>query len=493
MSRNPKDSGSGTFTSPNTNPYLPPEIWAKIFRDLPAHDLLSVTATCLEWKEMLASERTFALLELVLPFLNLNRQAILTCREVSRGAKKSVDNVLETLGTQEQNLTYEHQDSIGERNLKSIIQQISKAYYFPNFFPVVGNSAESFMNRVGENRNRKDNPFLTRSIDIPINFESAATFIAMERMLTLFGHHVWDLTITADSHIHNEDEEDEDNWVRVAISTIKLPRLLQLVPNLKTLRFSSSGPDNMLLVGKVRPNRLPELPNLVTLSFDDWFDDQSLPLAVLRRYGQQITRWNDCVNCSVLQLDVLFVDLLNKMLPNLRKLQVSGAFASALPKLAKVNWPLEELTIESFYEWTTKDFLKIINNFSQTLIRLKIKATVNYPKRWTTNVKPESLFAAISRFFGSSPCKAVPKLQVLSLNMAFTKTDEYNWVWKYAHVMFGHLRELHFDTFSWSDDVRHISEQSVTDIFQKLANLERILHWRNLNGQKLLQDVFTRD
>ncbi|CAL8109032.1 unnamed protein product [Orchesella dallaii] len=491
MSGNSKDSGNGTFTSPNTHPYLPPEIWAKIFRDLPAHDLLSVTATCLEWKELLSSDRTFALLELVLPLLNLNKHAILTCREVSRGAKKSVDIVLESLGTEEYNYTYEHQDSIGERNFKSAFQQINNAYCFSNFFPVVRNSAQSFMNRVGENRNRKDNPFLTRNIDIPINFESDATFTAMERMLTLFGHHVWDLSITADINVINEDEEDEDNWVRAVISTIKLPRLLQLVPNLKNLRFSSSGPENMLLVGGIRPNQLPELPNLVTLSFEDWFDDQSLPFAVLCRYGHQITRWNDCQNSSVLQLDDLAVDGLNNMLPSLKKLQVSSTLASALPKLANVNWKLEELTIESFYQWTTKDLLNIINNFSQTLIKLKIKATVNYPERWDT-VKPESLFDAISELFGSSPCKAVPKLQVLSLNVAFAEIEEYNWFWKYAYTMFGHLRELHFDTFLWSDE-RSINELSVEYIFQKLPNLERIMHWTNFNGEKLLHDMFARD
>ncbi|ODN03032.1 hypothetical protein Ocin01_03653 [Orchesella cincta] len=77
-------SDGQNYFGTGTNPYLPPEIWEKIFSNLQASDLLSVCDTCPEWNELLASEKISALIELALPLLNLNLHDTLT---VGKSAK----------------------------------------------------------------------------------------------------------------------------------------------------------------------------------------------------------------------------------------------------------------------------------------------------------------------------------------------------------------------------------------------------------------------
>ncbi|ODM88816.1 hypothetical protein Ocin01_17866 [Orchesella cincta] len=269
MSSTVEDSGAGcilVLKSPNTNPYLPPEPF--IFKDL-----LSITKACEDWNELVATKKTFALLELALPLLNLNYQDILTCRRVRKDAKLSVDTLVENYSTAQYNFNFSHEESIPRQNFNAAIKEIDNAYLFEAIF---GRGIQRFLAVVGENRKPGDNPFLTRSIPIHLNFPNDAAFTEMERMLTLFGHHAWNLDLWVESLENHEEEVDVMMIVphlNERVSTNKLPQLLKLVPNLKTLHMICHGIESM---EELRPEELPELKHLVNLSLEGWNTEKSL-------------------------------------------------------------------------------------------------------------------------------------------------------------------------------------------------------------------------
>ncbi|CAL8116291.1 unnamed protein product [Orchesella dallaii] len=464
MSNHPNDpSRSGTLsilTSPNTHSYLPPEIWGQIFRSLSPRDLISVADSCPEWSELLASEKKHALLELVLPLLNVSKSDILTCRTVSRGAKKMVDSLLQVFAEEQETFQFAHEESIRQRNFISKIHEINESYDFRIGRIQRGRSTFQFLSRVGEHLSRNNNPFLTRSIMILLDVDGDE-YTAMEKTLTLFGHHVWSLTAT----IISDDDYIENP---VLIPTKKFARLLSLVPNLKSLNLSS---DNSELIEALLPEELPELKHLVRLGFMNWLSGsiESVPLAFLRRYGQQLIELGDTCNDSLLQLDQLNVQVLNELLPNLKKLRLRRTFDSALPKLAKVNWRLEELTLKCFYEWKIEDIFNIIGNFSYTLIQLQLNDDIPFPRHVPVGILD----------IPGYPCKELAKLQVLRLDTEFADIERCSWFWNSVGTMCDHMREIHFDKDYHITEPRDIEVNAAKQIFVKLPNLERILYWQN--------------
>ncbi|ODN03449.1 hypothetical protein Ocin01_03231 [Orchesella cincta] len=344
--------------------------------------------TCPEWNELLASEKLSALIELALPLLNLNLHDTLTCREVSKGVKKAVDNQLATFSERSKAFEFQPDKSIRRRNFNNVMGQISNTYNFTSYYRGE-QSAQNFLSRFGEIRRTPYNPFLTRSFAIHSKFKEDKDCIATERILELFGHNLWHLTIYVNA-INMDDDEDDDEfledryeeWVahheaQNPLPTKKLARLLHLAPNLKTLSIATECREGAI-IEELSLNELPELPHLTSLSFDDWMIEPSLPFVFLRRYGPQLIHLVDATNRSLLQLDELTVENLNNLLPKLTQLQIRRAFSTALPKLANVNWKLEELTIGTFYKWSTKDFVDIINNFGPSLAQLHITDRVHY-------------------------------------------------------------------------------------------------------------------
>ncbi|CAL8116288.1 unnamed protein product [Orchesella dallaii] len=456
----PSGSGKSILTSPNTHSYLPPEIWGQIFRSLSPRDLISIADACPEWNELLASEKKHALLELVLPLLNLSKSDILTCRTVSRGAKKMVDSQLQVFTEKQETFQFAHEESIRRRNFISKLHEIDESCNFRIGRTQRGRSAFQFLTRVGENLSRDSNPFLTRSILIPLGFDGVE-YTAVERILTLFGHHVWSLSATI---IGDDEDEDEDIENLPLIPTKRFARLLSLVPNLKSLSLSSDGWE---LIEALRPEELPELKHLVKLSFRYWLSEsrEPVPLAFLRRYGPQLVELQDASNYSLLQLDQLNVQVLNELLPNLKKLRLRRTFGSALPKLAKVNWRLEELTLACFYQWKIKDVFNIIGNFSETLVQLQLNT--DFPRH-----VPVGIFGITGY-----PCKELSKLQVLQLDTDFADIERCSWFWNSVGTMCSHIREIHFGKDYIPYEPRILEVNAAKQVFVKLPNLERILYW----------------
>ncbi|ODM97817.1 hypothetical protein Ocin01_08860 [Orchesella cincta] len=485
MSSTLEDSGAGcrsVLKSPNTNPYLPPEIWVIILGHLSASDVLSITNACDNWNELVATKKTFALLELALPLLNLNYQDILTCRRVRKDAKLSVDTLVENYSTAQYNFNFSHEESIPRQNFNAAIKEIDNAYLFETIF---GTGYPKILFVVGENRKPGDNPFLTRSIPIHLNFPNDEAYAEMERMLTLFGHHVWNIDLWVESL---ENDEEELNVMIVPhlnarVSTNKLPQLLNLVPNLKTLHLICHGMESM---EELRPEELPELKHLVNLSLEGWSTEKSLPISIIHRYGSQLTQ---LIDRSLLHDDQFTVEVLNKMLPNLRKLKVIRVSALSLTKLAKVTWKLEELALEALRTWRTNDLFAIINNFSKTLVQLQILGEIDSSSLSLDTIK--EFFAGLFRY----PCEALPKLKLLSLDRDFAQMEKYEWFWKPAPRMFRNIRELHFCKEDLSPD--RIDETLVKKVFQRLPNVGRILHWSKRNDminpyQTILRRVYIR-
>ncbi|ODM92839.1 hypothetical protein Ocin01_13841 [Orchesella cincta] len=465
MTDRSEDSNSGRWcilTSPNTNPYLPPEVWAKIFRYLPMSDKLSVANTCPEWDELLTSEKHIALLEKVLPLLNLNQQTILTLREVSKEAKQSVDNILATFANQQESFYFNHEVSTRRRNFNIIIDQLNSAYNFSSFFldDELRRSALRFLTEVGENRGREDNPFLTRSAEISFT-DSERDFATTERMLTLFGHHLWSLTV----NIHaNLEEQNIENQRHLNVPTGKLPRLLRLVPNLKHLNLAATSARNAVLE-QLGPEELPNLEHLGSLSFGDWYNLPTLPL-----------------------VDMLSVEILNAVLPNLKILNIwySPRYIT-LQKLANVNWQLEELRLESLHHVNNWRYLfNAIGNFSQTLILLKLGSGLQ-SLRLPTSGWEEFL----NIFIPLVP--VMPHLQVLGLDSTFMQNSKCYWFFESVSKRWGNVRELHVDT-ALAHEVVILNWRLVYWAFRTLPNLGTILNWSNnpQNFQLTLDYVLTR-
>ncbi|CAL8109022.1 unnamed protein product [Orchesella dallaii] len=500
MSGTSKDPESETWSilvSPNTNYYLPPEIWAKIFHNLSANDLISVTHVCPEWKELLESERKYALLEQVLPLLNMHWSNILRCREVSKGAKKAVNHCLETYATNRHTYSFEHEESESRRHFNIVLGVIDFLYYnFSAIFMRPNRSVQNFLTHMGENRDPGKNLFVTRSIRVPLHFENDDDYTPVERMLTRFGHHVWDLTLRAERPRLDEavewGEEGRERRETFHVSSRKLPELLSLVPNIKRLDIRSWDPASSLplVVGDIRPGQLPELPKLVTLSFDQWFKEESLPFTILRRYGPQLTTLIDTYYHSLLRLDDLTVTALNELFPSLKKLKVRLAYGSAVTKLTNVNWKLDELTIGFLRGPTLKeDLFNIVNNFRQTLVQLQINDKEN-----NRNELRELVEDNISRELNTSPIEALLHLKILCLNIDFIQLDVYDWFWKLVPNIMSNLEEIHFRP--WPCHVveeRTIDNTSANEIFQKMPNIQKILHWSRRNGGVLGLRVFTRN
>ncbi|CAL8109028.1 unnamed protein product [Orchesella dallaii] len=502
MSGTSKDPESGTrsiFVSPNTNYYLPPEIWAKIFHYLSAEDVISVTHVCPEWKDLLESERKYALLEQVLPLLNMHWSNILKCREVSKGAKKAVNHCLETYATNRHNYSFEHEESESRRHFNIVTDIIDfLCYNFSALLRRPDRSVQDFLTHTGENRDPGKNPFVTRSLSVPLHFENDDDYTPVDRMLARFGHHVWALTLLAEIQILDEADEEvergEEEQETITASSRKLPRLLSLVPNLKSLDVSSLDliPRRLVVVGDIGPDQLPELPNLETLSFEHWFREASLPFTILRRYGPQITTLIDTCFHSLLQLDDLTVAALNELLPNLKKLKVRLAFGSTLTKLANVNWKLDELTIGFLRGGTIKvDLFNIVNNFRQTLVQLQVTDKANYRSAVSELVKDN-----VSVELSPPPIEALSHLKILCLNSCFTQLDEYDWFWKFVPNIMSNLEEIQFHPCPWHvDEGRTIDIMMANEIFQKIPNIQKIWHWarRNGGGLELLLHVFARN
>ncbi|CAL8102446.1 unnamed protein product [Orchesella dallaii] len=469
----PERGSWSLLTSPNTNPYLPPEIWGQIFRFLSPRDLVSVADSCPEWSELLASEKKHALLKLVLPLLNVSPSDILTCREVSRGGKKMVDNLLQVFAEKRESFQFDHEESYRRRHFISKMQEIDRcSYNYLLKFGIEppGEWSRRLLDRVGGSLGTNINPFLTRSIIIPLDVEGNEG-PAIEKMLTLFGHHVWNLTAC----VKVDDDNGDPNGNHRVTPTKKFARLLRLVPNLKSLAISSG---NWEPIETLSPDELPELKHLVSLNFNGWLNDslEPVPYAFLLRYGRQLIELWDTCNNSLLQLEELTVEVLNELLPNLKKLRLRRTFGSALPKLMKVNWRLEELTLACFYGWTTKQIFDIISNFSQTLVQLQLKDDLHL-----LNLLKHVCYGGTD----GHPCKTLPKLQVLLLDYAFDDVNKQDWFWNWVPMMFGHIKEIHFDK-EYFTAPQNIEVNASKQIFLKLRKLDRILYWQgNRDGRKL--------
>ncbi|CAL8102449.1 unnamed protein product [Orchesella dallaii] len=421
----------------------------------------------------------------VLPLLNVTRRDILTCRTVSRGAKKVVDNLFQVFVEERESFQFTHEKSVRRRSFISEMHQLNNSYMYDISFwtgrTQRRTTAQQFLALVGESLGRDNNPFLTRSIMIPLNLEGDE-YTALEQMLTRFGHHVWSLTACVNRVGNNGGEYIRNHRL---IPTKKFARLLSLVPNLKSLTLSSGSSES---IEDLSPEELPELKHLVSLNFKRWLklNDgiKPVPFVFLLRYGRQLIELWDTSNYSLLQLDGLTVEVLNELLPNLKKLRLRRAYGSALPKLMNVNWRLEELTLACFYKWTTKHVFDIIMNFSQTLVQFQLNDDQDLLQR---------VFFLCGGIYGP-PCKTLPNLQVLRLDVNFTDLNKQDWFWNWAPMMCGHIKEIHFDReFIQEHDYKPqtIEFHAAKHIFLKLPELERILFWQvTRTGRKL--DILVR-
>jgi len=350
----------------------------------------------------------------------LPEDTVLSCRQVSREAKKWMDNIL-----------FDYRSDGG--SMKDYIFRFYREEDYQKLF----SRGSSMFTR---------NPFHLRQFIV--SYSEPENVPRVLELLRRYGHQIYDAVfyVSVDPDSRNRQTEPE------------LEPVLANLPNVQSLLLEAYHP-NQQIMANYGPNApplaqpiFPKLPYLKSLGFASLgiFDGQeerrALILALLKSYGAQLSTFK----CdSLLFFSELRIDLVSSLLPNLTALEIEAdAYQDFLiwRRLVQFNLPLlKRLTLKPYRALNelirldtltfTGWFLQALQNFRSSLQELHLIKECA--------LGPDFDFANLELDFPGvlEPFEKLTKLRILTENML---TPTNSGIWSLLAKLFPNLQVILF-------------------------------------------------
>jgi len=423
----------------------------------------------------------------------LPKATILACRGVSKQAKTAVDDEIQAYhaspdgafkGYFQPSACRLHQAT--PNGIYSQMKAIGERYQFHSSPRI-----QNFLANVGQPTEDGENPILTRAISLRLGAYFAAGldangFEQFEQMQRLHFENNLELLRTVGSHVWRLDIKI-DNFLGAFLGStiggsVNFKNLLRHAANVKILKISEIGALFSRLemeLDSIPYRHVPKLSHLVSL---DITGAPSVPFyrGLVLKHRNQLTHF--ACNGSFFEVANPSVKLLNRLLPNVRKLSVKKIGVIGLDLLSKVEWKLEELHFNGYSDGNRRvsvsDFVKAVANFAETLVELRILA---FPLgRGRVN---------LSQFIKTKMLSGFPNLGKL---VVFHYYLNKSWFKELLYSKCGQLTELHVLLMGASQ----VDTWMIGQTFKKLPKLNKIVFWRedlrSVMGEPFLERVINR-
>ncbi|ODM97464.1 hypothetical protein Ocin01_09227 [Orchesella cincta] len=455
---------------------LLPEIWDHIFQYLTHSDFLSVINSCPKMREMFKDKKAKKLYPLVVPIL-LNHDIVLhhcflNWRMINKETKFIADTMLEGPFSPDKywenltNLKYGWSPQIEDEKemLRQKIWKMNSRCYSLDNQAQVDNLLAHFGSFDG-------NPFPTGYLQVKIPEQGPWHHENFEEFIIKHGHHI--------SHLSWHFQR-VPNFYPIILQPFF--RLLHFLPNLKVLRVACNVVMSQELPAEfLRQESYPKLKHLEFLDIESFVDpytafwtdyNAGFTFKFLQHYGSQLKTL--VANNDIFKSPAILRLLKSGHLHNLRRLRLHIERRHSLKQVGELELPyLEELQIyedrfdeDSYTPKLEDDVFKVINKFSQSLVRLQLFVSLSYLTPCLGNVEAltcEEEGIQIPQNSEEGSITPLPKLISFS---TLLENRHSTWFWPFITLQCSNVETLSLSSYCETTD----TEKDVA-ILQKAVQL----------------------